>query len=187
MQKRLSITMKDSEVVERIMKGDETALDFIYKQNYRTIVKMIMNHKGSEDEAKDVYQEALIVFWQKALRTDFVLTAKISTYIYAIAKNLWKKELDRKSRLTEPSKDVEYENDTDKKERVKIINDCIASLGNVCRQVLTYYYFDGLSMQDIAQKMGFSNADTAKTKKYKCKQELDKLIKTKYTKKDFLD
>ncbi len=42
-------------------------------------------------------------------------------------------------------------------------------------------------MQDIAEKLGFANADTAKTKKYKCKKELDKLIKEKYQSSDFLD
>jgi hypothetical protein len=35
--------------------------------------------------------------------------------------------------------------------------------------------------------MGFANSDTAKTKKYKCKKELDKKIKSLYTASDFLD
>ena len=50
-----------------------------------------------------------------------------------------------------------------------------------------YYYFDNMSMAEIAEKMGFANADTAKTKKYKCKQELDKKIKTLYKAGDFMD
>jgi DNA-directed RNA polymerase specialized sigma24 family protein len=50
-----------------------------------------------------------------------------------------------------------------------------------------YYYFEEMSMQDIAEKLGFANTDTAKTKKYKCKKKLDELIKAQYSEHDFLD
>lgn len=78
-------------------------------------------------------------------------------------------------------------NDFETRERMEIINKCINSLGETCRKVLMYYYFDNLSMTDIAEKLGFANADTAKTKKYKCKKELDELIRSKYKATDFLD
>ena len=74
-----------------------------------------------------------------------------------------------------------------KNERVRIINECINSLGDTCRKILTYYYFDGMSMSDIAEKLGFANTDTAKTKKYKCKKKLDSLVKSQYSASDFLD
>jgi hypothetical protein len=50
-----------------------------------------------------------------------------------------------------------------------------------------YYYFEEMSMQDIADKLGFANTDTAKTVKYKCNKKLDELIKTQYSERDFLD
>jgi DNA-directed RNA polymerase specialized sigma24 family protein len=75
----------------------------------------------------------------------------------------------------------------DRDERVKIIRDCIAQLGDTCQKVLTYYYFDGMSMNDIAEQLNFSSTDTAKTKKYKCKKRLDQLVKSMYKASDFLD
>src|SRR6478736_3135281 len=90
--------MNDREIIERIKKGDETALDFLYKKNYRMMVNMIVKNNGSEEEAQDIYQDALVVLWQKALSEDFILTSKLSTYLYSICQNLWRKELDRKSR-----------------------------------------------------------------------------------------
>lgn len=179
--------MKDSEILAKISRGDELALDYLYKKYYRMMVKMVVANSGSEEEAKDIYQEALIVFWQKAISGKFTLTSKISTYLYSICLNLWRKELDRKSRLSDEEKDgTEYIED-DKEERIKIINECINQLGDTCRKVLTYYYFDGMSMSDIAKKLNFATPDTAKTKKYKCKKRLDKLIKSKYSASDFLD
>jgi RNA polymerase sigma factor (sigma-70 family) len=179
--------MKDSEILAKIRQGDEGALDYLYKKNYKMMTKMVINNSGSEDEAKDIYQDALIVFWQKAVSGNLVLSSKISTFIYSICQNLWRKELERKSKLSNEEKDNPEINDVDRRERIEIINTSISKLGETCRKILTYYYFDNLSMSDIAEKMGFANADTAKTKKYKCKKELDELIKSKYKASDFLD
>ncbi|MCG8389313.1 MAG: sigma-70 family RNA polymerase sigma factor [Cytophagales bacterium] len=179
--------MKDKEIFERICSGDEKTLEYLYKKYYRMMTKMVISNSGSEQEAKDIYQDALVVFWQKAVSGNLVLTSKISTYIYSICQNLWRKELDRKKRLTNEEKDsIEYA-EHDKQERAKIINKCIHQLGDTCRKILMYYYFDGLSMQDIADQLGFANTNTAKTKKYKCKKKLDELVKSQYTESDFLD
>ena len=179
--------MKDSEVLAKIISGDESALDFLYKKYYRMMTKLVITNSGTEDEARDIYQDALIVFWEKAKKGNLVLTSKISTFIYSICLNLWRKELERKSRLSSEVKDdVEYM-DIEKKERIQIIRSCINELGETCKRILMYYYFDGLSMSDIAGKLGYANTDTAKTKKYKCKKRLDEFVKAKYTESDFMD
>jgi RNA polymerase sigma factor (sigma-70 family) len=179
--------MNDSETLQRIRKGDETALEYLYKEHYRMMLRLVTKNSGTEEEAQDIYQDALIVFWQKVQKPDFQLTSKISTFLYGICQNLWRKELERKSRLSREEKDGQVINEMDKEERVKIINICLSKLGETCRKVLSYYYFDGMSMQEIAEILGFANADTAKTKKYKCKKELDEIVKTLYKPSDFMD
>jgi len=179
--------MDEKEIFERICKGDEEALEFLYKKYYRMMTKLVISNSGTEEEARDVYQDALIVFWQKATSGNLVLTSKMSTFIYSICQNLWRKELDRKKRLSSEEKDSSIEMDTETLEREKIIANCIEQLGDTCKKVLTYYYFEEMSMQDIADKLGFANTDTAKTKKYKCKKKLDELVKAQYSEKDFLD
>jgi RNA polymerase sigma factor (sigma-70 family) len=179
--------MKDEEVLDRIHRGDEKALDYLYRKHYRMMIRIVLNNSGTEEEAKDIFQDALIVFWQKATSGNLVLTSKISTYLYSICQNLWRKELERKSRLVHEAKDSPIAPVEDLEERSHIIRQCIAELGDTCRKVLTYYYFDGLSMDVIAERMGFASTDTAKTKKYKCKKRLDSLVKAKYSKSDFLD
>ncbi|MBW8051205.1 MAG: sigma-70 family RNA polymerase sigma factor [Cytophagales bacterium] len=190
--------MKDNEILNRIESGNESALEYLYKKYYRMMVKMIIRNSGTEDEAKDIYQEALIVFWQNVTKGKFVLTSKISTYLYSICQNLWRKELERKSRFSNEEIDIYTKKfgvelksskilDIDRKEKTAIINQCIQQLSETCRKILTYYYFEQLSMKKIAEMMGFANADTAKTKKYKCKKHLDQIVKSQYTASDFLD
>ncbi|MGB3850230.1 MAG: sigma-70 family RNA polymerase sigma factor [Tunicatimonas sp.] len=179
--------MKDSVVIEKISRGDEKALEYLYRKHYRMMTNAIIKNSGTEQEAKDIYQDALIVFWQKVTSHQLTLTSKISTYLYSICLNLWRKELDRKSRFTHEEHDqATYLND-EADERSAIIHACINQLGDTCRKILMYYYFDDLSMQDIAKKLNFASTETAKTKKYKCKKRLDKLVKTTYSASDFLD
>lgn len=184
---KASSDMNEKELFERIRSGDEKALEFLYKKYYRMMTKMVITNSGTEEEARDIYQDALIVFWQKATSGNLVMTSKISTYIYSICQNLWRKELDRKKRLSNETNDTPVSIDTDSAEREKIIARCINQLGETCKKVLMYYYFEEMSMQDIAEKLGFANTDTAKTKKYKCKKKLDELIKAQYSERDFLD
>ena len=184
---KLNSGMDEKEVFERIRKGDEKALEMLYKKYYRMMTKLVITNSGTEDEARDIYQDALIVFWQKATSGNLVLTSKISTYIYSICQNLWRKELDRKKRLSNEEKDTAVSMDMETAEKEKIIARCMEQLGDTCKKVLMYYYFEEMSMQDIAEKLGFANTDTAKTKKYKCKKKLDELVKTQYSEQDFLD
>jgi RNA polymerase sigma factor (sigma-70 family) len=155
--------MNEKEIFERIQKGDEKALEFLYKKYYRMMTKLVITNSGTEEEARDIYQDALIVFWQKATSGNLVMTSKISTYIYSICQNLWRKELERKKRLSNEEKDAFVTLDLDTAEREKIIASCIEQLGDTCKKVLMYYYFEEMSMQDIADKLGFANTDTAKT------------------------
>ena len=172
-----------------IKKGNEQAIDYLYVKYFKMMSNMIIKNSGTEYEARDIYQDALIVFWQKVIQDKLLLTSKISTYLYSICQNLWRKELEKKKRLSYEEKDG-LQNDEqayDQNEKNSLIAQCIDKLGDSCKKVLTYYYFDGLSMQDIADQLGFSSPDTAKTKKYKCKKELDKIVKSMYTKEDFMN
>ncbi|MFN7330654.1 MAG: RNA polymerase sigma factor, partial [Bacteroidota bacterium] len=53
----------EKEILERIQKGDEKALEIIYKKYYRMMTKLVITNSGTEEEARDVYQDALVVFW----------------------------------------------------------------------------------------------------------------------------
>ncbi len=183
--------MKDEEVIARIEAGDERALDFLYVKYFKIALRVVLTNSGTEDEAKDIFQETLIVFWRNALKEDFTLTSRISTYLYSICNNLWLKELKRKKRTSPNSDKLEVSDPNafshDQKEQIRIIRECVDSLNDVCKKVLSLYYFDGMSMKEVAKAMGFANADTAKTKKYKCKKELDKVVLNQYSASDFMD
>jgi len=180
-------TISDEEILKRIQKGDQTMIELLYKKNFRMVVNYIQKNSGTEEEAKDIFQESIVVFWQKAGSGNLIMTSKISTYIFSISQNLWRKELDRKGRNSGEMVELSEVMEHDKEEKIKIIHESLRQIGDTCRDILVYYYFEDRSMNDIAEIMGFANSDTVKSKKYKCKQELDKYIRENYKTSDVLD
>tara|TARA_A100000164_G_scaffold280132_1_gene252434 strand:- start:135 stop:674 length:540 start_codon:yes stop_codon:yes gene_type:complete len=177
--------MTEQQILDHISRGDESALDYLYKKYYPMMTKMVLKNNGTVEEANDVYQDALIVFWQKAISGNLKITAKISTYLYSICKNCWLKELNRKKRLSYTEHEVSMAEPNHEDIMSKVVQDAMEVLGDPCKSVLIYYYFNQMSMSEIADRMNYSNANTVKAKKYKCKKRLDVLIKKNYNQEDF--
>jgi hypothetical protein len=52
---KLSSQLDEVEIFDRIQKGDEKALEIVYKKYYRMMTKLVITNSGTEDEARDVY------------------------------------------------------------------------------------------------------------------------------------
>ena len=156
---------------------------------YPKVEKMIYQHGGTRDDAKDVYQEALMVLHRKAKDEAFSLSAAAETYLYSVSRFLWMDELRKRGKLPTVRKDEELDQACEqevgeyliKEEKFKLAEKAIALLGEKCRQVLQLFYVEEKSMQEIAALLGYNSENTAKTQKYKClesaKQNLSKLLK----------
>lgn len=176
----------DQEIVDGILAGDNVALDAIYKLYYPSISHMILQNNGSEEEAKDIFQEAVIVLYDKVTLGNFELKSKLKTYLYSICRRLWLKQLSRSgaSYATNDISDyqdiLQYEDDIAKHEEQDLkfsqMEVAMNKLGEPCKTILQDFYIKNHSMQDICDKFGYTNTDNAKTQKYKCLQRLKKLF-----------
>jgi RNA polymerase sigma factor (sigma-70 family) len=152
---------------------------------YPVIANYIRLNGGSEDEARDVFQDAVVVLYQKLQDESFELTCKIQTFLYSVSRNLWLNEIRMKSWYS-PENEIKEENaditetDTEEDEGIRKnitqLNHCIEKLGQPCSSLIKMYYIDNLSMTEIAEKMSYTNADNAKNQKYKCLQRLKKIF-----------
>src|SRR5882757_9391426 len=80
-------------LISELRKKNEAALKQLYRDNYTMILKLVVNNNGTEEEAKDVYQEAIIHFYERLSQAEFALTCKIKTYLYAVCRKLWLQKL----------------------------------------------------------------------------------------------
>jgi len=83
----------DKAFLLELRKGERGAIQAVYEQAYSLCAAFVLNNNGTKDDAKDLFQEALIVLIQKLKIPEFELTANIKTYMYAIVRNLWLKKL----------------------------------------------------------------------------------------------
>lgn len=177
----------DTLLLQGIATGSSSALQQVYKVYYPQWQKWMMAKGGMELDAEDVFQESLVVVYNKACDTEFVLTAALGTYIFAIAKRMWYRRLEQQQRLgiDEWQEDISvsdngYHADVsahlEQEERFNSMYAALEELGAPCNQLLKAFYIEGQSMQQISDKLAYSNAETAKTQKYKCLTRLKKLF-----------
>jgi len=175
----------DAKILDLMKKGDDDALVMIYQQNRKAIVSLVVKNNGSNDDAEDVLQDAVIILWERVRSGRFEYTAKLSTFLFAIAKNVWSRKRARKHRemATEFTDDVLESDDVSQlesmveSERSKTVASALDELGDPCKTLLLLYYWEEKSQEDIAAQMGFANAATVKSKKYTCKKMLEKILK----------
>ncbi len=148
------------------------------------IAKLITDNNGSLDDAKDVFQEAVIILYDKVKSDDFELKSLLKTYLYAICRNIWLKRLQYGSILSYDielySDQLAVEEDIEEKElkdeAFKKMEGALQQLGEPCRTIIRDFYIRNLSMTAICDKFGYTNPDNAKNQKYKCLQRLKKLF-----------
>ncbi len=174
----------DREVVLGILNNSEEALNKLYIGYYPMVLQFILNNSGDEDDAKDVYQEAIIVLYDKIKGGSFELSSKLKTYLYSVSRRIWLKKLAQQSKKTSNIADFEdvlaVDEDMEQHEMKDMqfnqMKTALDSLGEPCKTIIQDFYIQGLSMQDICEKFGYTNTDNAKTQKYKCLQRLKKLF-----------
>ncbi len=177
-----SHAMTDSELLDGIQKGDDKALSVLYKTHYKVASHFVVQNGGADEDAKEVYQEAVILLYEKAVSGHLVLTCKISTYLYAVCRRLWLRKLAARQHSVgqvEEWEEVILGDDLfedRKEEHLQAMDASLRLLGEPCRHVIESYYFHHQSMRQICEKMGYANEETAKNQKYKCLIRLKKLF-----------
>ncbi|MBC7586774.1 MAG: sigma-70 family RNA polymerase sigma factor [Chitinophagaceae bacterium] len=177
---------------QALLKGlalnESKAIETMYKDNFNMVQAFIINNNGSYDEARDIFQEAMIALYEKAQSESFVLTCKINTYIYSICRRLWLKRLQQLGRYTnqvdglEETIQVEEDLETHEKRNAdfSMMETALNSLGEPCRSLIEGFYIKKMDMQALSKEFGYTNADNAKTQKYKCLMRLKKLFFAQY-------
>lgn len=184
-EKKTVLNYLKEQIIRQIQKGqDSPALTKLYQYEYPKILHFIKTNQGDEEEAKDIFQDAILIFYKQVKLNKFDLQYDIGAYIYSISRNLWINRVKKKSRhvsISEHEPVVEVQgnvlDDLITEERENIVKEILSQMGSACQQLLRYVIYFRLSMKEIAKKMKFSSENVAKTKHYKCKQRLIKIIK----------
>lgn len=177
-----------TEIIEMINAGGlkrQKAIQFIYyDRSYKEkIFNYIKNNSGGETDAEDMYHEGIIVLDRNIRNGKFRGESSIPVYLFSICKFLWMNQIRKRAKVDmveDNSKldDVEEltpEASFVQEEKKELLRKLLSQLGEKCKQILELWRLS-YSMEEIASKMGLSNAAAARKQKYKCHKSLVKLL-----------
>jgi RNA polymerase sigma factor (sigma-70 family) len=174
--------LTNDEYIRGIATNDHSVLQNIYQVSLPEIAKYIYRNTGTEDDAKDVFQEGILVLYRKIKAENLTLTTSFHVFLFSVCKRIWLRKLKKRGKKEVPFEDNDafiYEEELEesfiKRRKWSLFNKKLEQMSEECRNVLRMF-FDGRSGKEIAQQMGYSE-DYAKRKKYKCKLSLTDLIK----------
>lgn len=176
MAKQVFMT-NDQTLVDKIREGDGEALRHLYKKYYPVVLRLITQNSGDEQDAEDIYQEALIVLYEKVKDPNFKLSSSLKTFLYSISRNKWLYKLRQEGVGGISFDDVQdyievadepQDFDSEVIDYDEMVGEALKKMDDTCRKLLEYFYYHKLSLEVIAQKLGYNNANTAKAKKNKC-------------------
>ncbi|HVD96850.1 MAG TPA: sigma-70 family RNA polymerase sigma factor [Cytophagaceae bacterium] len=184
----------DKEILNSIRAGKEdSALTFLYKKVLPKVKHYILGNSGDEEEAFDIFQDAIMIFYKQVKTDKFKEEYEIAGFIYSVSRNLWINRVKQKNRNVSMPETLHHESNEPgllegliSKEREEYIMNMLSELGERCKELLLNSIYHKFSMKEICEKMGFSTEDAAKTRNYKCKQKLIALVKDNPTVKDLL-
>jgi RNA polymerase sigma factor (sigma-70 family) len=184
----VKIDSTDLELLDGLGRNDRKAIEQLYLQHYRMVQTFIINNNGTADDAKDIFQEAMVLLYQKTQTGNFELTSKLKTYMYSVCRRLWLKRLQQLQRLGGPVESLEevtpvdedLEDQERRNEAFGMMDKALSHLGEPCKSLLEAYYVHKKQMQEISESFGYTNADNAKNQKYKCLMRLKKLFFASY-------
>ena len=172
------------EIIEGLRKRDSRVLKYIYKTCYDPVEHMISNNSGTQEDAKDIFQEAMIVAFRNIKEdSHFKLQSSFQTYIYSVARLLWLKHLriSRKNMKNlnenhvyidfeepEPFANVDFKYLLYQKTFLELPEDC---------QKILKLFLDGVTQKEIANLLGFKSENYISKRKHFCKEYLIKKIK----------
>jgi RNA polymerase sigma factor (sigma-70 family) len=178
----------ESSLLEGLAQNDRQAIETIYSRHFGTIQSLIINNNGSSHDARDIFQEAMIVLYEKSKTPGFEMNCQIKTYLYSVCRRLWLKRLSQTNRYIPEIKGLEevipvedeIEAQEQRNDEFMMMEKALGGLGEPCKSLLEAFYLQKKNMGEIATGFGYTNPENAKNQKYKCLMRLRKLFFTAY-------
>ena len=161
------------------------SLEHLYQMEFPKIRNYVCRNSGNEEDAQDVFQETIMSFFSYVKQGKFNKEYDIGGFMFTVAMNNWKRKnrsqatfVELENHSHEESTPDPYESMISEEKKANILK-IFSELGENCKVILTDVIFYKLSMKEIADKHEYASATTAKTRHYKCKQRLLKLVDQK--------
>lgn len=160
----------------------ETEEEFtsLYKRCFPAVARFVSNRKGSLQDAKDIFQDSLVVFYEKRQSGRLIVSLSNEMYIIGIAKHLWvrryKEEVTKVQFTDHESLITVADHFLESTENDKLFP-FLEKFGERCLSLLSAFYYDGLGIAQIKKAFGYTSDHSATVQKFKCLEKIRDHVK----------
>ena len=175
----------DKELIQGIKNRDNDVLEYIYQEYYPSIQYLINSNHGSDEAARDLFQDVILVIYTRIRNNELALNCSFKTFVYAVGRNLWLKQLHNQRRWNlVPLENNEslFGNDMDEIEIINVddikkllYQKHFLKLNTICQQILEMV-INKHSFREISIRLKLKNEQYARKRKYRCIQTLTNSI-----------
>lgn len=177
----------DQALVAALRGGNDMdkAVRFLYRQYFDVLSIYTRQNNGTQQDAEDVFQEVVVTFIELVNQNKFRGESSIKTFLYSLNRHTWLNELKKRNRMQQ--RNLKFE--TAKGQTEADISGYIAGrearnqmmkvieqLGDACKQVLTAFYYQDMSIREMLAVLPYENEQVVRNKKYKCLKKLEEML-----------
>lgn len=173
--------MSIQDQLEGLKSMNSQVIEQIYREGFVMCKSYILKNRGTADQARDIFQEAMYVLFKNLKRADFEMKSKPSTYLYSVSRNLWLKkirdskptsEMDQEQIEEHVESNVAHVNEIEQK--YEAISQSLTSIGDECRKIIKGYYYEQTDLRDLAKQLGYTY-QFIRVKKVRCMKKLKEM------------
>jgi RNA polymerase sigma factor (sigma-70 family) len=177
------IHYSEKEIIEGFIRRDNDVLKYIYFEYLPSVKHLVKSQNGSTIDAEDLFQDALIIIFEKARTDGFKLNCSFKTFLYSVSKYLWMHRLEKMNREVTYSDVMEntllgyydVEKVAFESEKDKLYHEHFIRLGENCQKVLSMVFMK-MSTREITRKMGYKSEMYVRKRKSQCRRILIRSI-----------
>ena len=173
----------NNQLVTAFKNNDQKVMQEVYQNIFPKFRSHVFKNNGDEAQAKDVFQEAFIACWRNVKNDKLKENSNLEAYLFTIAKNKWtdylrsahfKKTVSDNGVIAMSPESEDPSDENEEESKLNALHGAMKQLGISCKKILTQFYFERKSMDEIAKDLQLGSA-SVRNKKYRCMEKLKAL------------
>jgi DNA-directed RNA polymerase specialized sigma24 family protein len=148
----------------------------LYKKAFSPVARYVARMGGSLEEAQDIFQDTLVIYYEKVALAQAEIIVNEKAYLLGIAKKLWLQHY-KAGCKNEPLNDRDAEIISDEQPAAGKILHYLQTAGKKCMELLKACYYDNLPVSDVTALFGYTSKHSATVAKYKCLEKVRETVK----------
>jgi len=154
----------------------------LYQNCFPAVARYVARSGGSLADAKDVFHDALIIYYEKSQDVEFQPPRDETAYLLGMSRNLWCRQYQQSGRyvsITECQVSTDLAAEEKHSALAGKIMHLLESSGRRCMEMLKAFYYEKLSIGELAAQFGYKGEHSATVQKYKCLEKVRDTVKQK--------